>query len=232
MSQFSGVLTLLYDMLVHSPNQTKQNQQQQQPPPLAGGQTAGLLRLALSSLRLANYVAYIDLALFQATLAGDGALPLQFRHVCSQLISLLLAQTSGFKPLDLEPSECELRLSCQDNNSNNISALGDHLNELKNSLLNELLLIMGNFVHLNQANQLWLSSGQRPTIVEQLVNLPFDYFSKNKLKLVLMPTLICFAYKSDPICQVIRQDLSLAMLASFIKVSRPAASWSLAARSR
>ncbi|CAG2122924.1 unnamed protein product, partial [Medioppia subpectinata] len=60
----------------------------------------------------------------------------------------------------------------------------------REALLNEAILLVGNFVVLNDENQALLESGQRPTVVQQLCSLPIEYFSDDRLSRVLFPTLI------------------------------------------
>lgn len=253
MTQLSGVLTLVYDMLVQAFNsltdQQHQQQQQQQnnstgsnPPSLSVAVNLPQqqqqqqqhqhpetlerqLALALHSIRLINYVAYIDIGLLQQILASDEMLPLQLRHVCSYLITYLVQ--SQFKlmenqvPIGGSSSRSKSNLHLLDGTQNNSSNSANSGDLLKNELLNEIILLLGHFAHLNKSNQLMLKSGcRRPTIIEQLVQLPFDYFSRTKLKMVLMPTLISCAYLNDQICSLVCRELSLSMLNSFIEVSR------------
>jgi len=198
MTQLSGVLTLVYDMLVNSFNSLTEQAPDRK------------LTLALHSLRLINYVAYIDTKLLQSTLTADEMLPLQLRHVCSYLISYL--NQTQFKIIEQKQialAVCEQRSLISSKDDNDL---------LKNELMNEIILLLGNFAYLNKDNQLLLMSGRQPSIIEQLVALPFDYFARQRLKLVLMPTLISCAYQNDQICALICQEMSLSMLTSFIEV--------------
>ncbi|KAH7642290.1 S phase cyclin A-associated protein in the endoplasmic reticulum [Dermatophagoides farinae] len=88
---------------------------------------------------------------------------------------------------------------------------------LSNSdLLNEVILLIGNFVVLNNDNQTLLQSGQRPTVVQQLCSLPFDYFSDNRLKQILFPTLIVCCYNNNDNLNILKQEMSTTMLSKFI----------------
>ena len=58
--------------------------------------------------------------------------------------------------------------------------------------------------------------GTPPTILQQLCNLPFNYFSDNKLISILYPTLICCCYGNEKNKCVLTTELSSDMLANFI----------------
>lgn len=70
-------------------------------------------------------------------------------------------------------------------------------------------------------HQAIIASGQRPTIVEQLCAMPFEYFSRDRHKCILMPTLINACFRNDANSQLVKQELSLAILTTFIEVSKP-----------
>ena len=63
-----------------------------------------------------------------------------------------------------------------------------------------------------------LHSGQRPTILQQLCCLPFEYFSDPRLVAVLFPTLISCCFGCEENRQMLQQEMSPAMLASFLEV--------------
>lgn len=231
MTQLSGVLTLVYDMLVHSfnslttnstssstsnANNGPQNHAQHSVTTLSNNSLARQLNLALHSLRLINYVAYIDIKFVQSTLKADEMLPLQLRHVCGYLIQYLV-QTQ-FKIVDQQQMQ-QQDLSYALSTNPNYTVKEHELDLLKNDLMNEIILLLGNFAYLNEDNQLLLKSGRQPTIIEQLISLPFDYFSRENLKLVLMPSLISCAYLNDQICSIICADLSMSLFTAFIEVS-------------
>lgn len=222
MTQLSGVLTLVYDMLVNSFGSLAATHPAGQSAPIGLdpipqhdiGTLARQLGLALHSLRLINYVAYIDISLLQSILAADEMLSLQLRHVCSYLISYLVATQPdiGSVPLIQQRPMAAADASTGESKEQTLA-------RLKSELMNEIILLLGNLAHLNRENQLLLKSGRQPTIIELLVGLPFDYFSRPNLKLVLMPTLIGCAYQNDEICELICPELSLSMLTLFIEVS-------------
>ena len=59
--------------------------------------------------------------------------------------------------------------------------------------------------------------GTPPTILQQLCNLPFNYFSDSKLICVLYPTLICFCYQNEKNKSVLSTEVSTDLLANFIE---------------
>lgn len=226
MTQLSGVLTLVYDMLVSSFNSLAADKTTTTTPtcPLRSPLELSQLNLALHSLRLINYVAYIDIKLLQEALGADGMLPLQLRHVCSYLISHLV-HSANFKALEptattMQPPKHKQPVHEEhQQKQQQEELLMQRDNLLKNELVNEIILLVGHFAYLNEHNQLTLKSGSRPTIIEQLIGLPFDYFSRANLQLVLMPTLVSCAHSNEQICALVSQELSLTMLTSFIEVS-------------
>ncbi len=58
--------------------------------------------------------------------------------------------------------------------------------------------------------------GTPPTILQQLCNLPFNYFSDVKLISVLYPTLICYCYGNDKNLSVLATEVNTDLLAHFI----------------
>lgn len=84
-------------------------------------------------------------------------------------------------------------------------------------LLHEVILLIGNFVVLNTDNQTLLQSGQRPTVVQQLCSLPFEYFSEPSLMQILFPTLIVCCFKNDDNMLILTQEVSTALLESYIE---------------
>lgn len=83
-------------------------------------------------------------------------------------------------------------------------------------LLHEIILLIGYYTVLNQENQMKIELGTSPTIIQQLCNLPFNYFSDKKLISILFPTLICCCFNNEKNKSVLTSELSSDMLASFI----------------
>ena len=83
-------------------------------------------------------------------------------------------------------------------------------------LLHEILLLLGYFTVLNNENQTKIELGTSPTIIQQLCNLPFNYFSDLKLISILFPTLICCCFNNEKNKSVLKSEMSTDMLANFI----------------
>ena len=65
--------------------------------------------------------------------------------------------------------------------------------------------------------KLIMELGTPPTILQQLCNLPFNYFSDNKLIGVLYPTLICFCYGNEKNKSVLATEVNTSLLTHFIE---------------
>ena len=70
------------------------------------------------------------------------------------------------------------------------------------SLLKELLLLIGFFALLEPRNQQVLLWGREPTVIHKLGSLPFAFFCDPKLAHVLLPTLLVVTLHSDHVCEV------------------------------
>lgn len=80
-----------------------------------------------------------------------------------------------------------------------------------------MILLIGYFTVLNNDNQIKMELGTPPTILQQLCNLPFNYFSDKKLIAILYPTLICCCFDNEKNKYVLTTELSSDMLANFIQ---------------
>ncbi|XP_074649946.1 S phase cyclin A-associated protein in the endoplasmic reticulum-like isoform X2 [Tubulanus polymorphus] len=84
-------------------------------------------------------------------------------------------------------------------------------------LQHEIILCVGYFTALNQDNQLFIQSGQPPTVLQQLCSLPFQYFSDPKLMNILYPTLIACCYDNSANRAILEHELSCELLANFLE---------------
>jgi len=86
-------------------------------------------------------------------------------------------------------------------------------------LVHEVILLLGFFALNHPDNQAVLHSGQRPTILQQLCTLPFDYFSNEVLKGILFPTLISCCFKNESNRTILEMEMSPVMLSSFLEAA-------------
>ena len=84
-------------------------------------------------------------------------------------------------------------------------------------LLNEVILLVGNFVVLNSSNQSVLHWGKSPTILEKLCQLPFNYFFEDELQKVLNPTLLAACFENDRNREVIERNVSLKFVCKYLE---------------
>ena len=73
-------------------------------------------------------------------------------------------------------------------------------------------------MYLVSFHQNVIQSGQPPSVLQQLCQLPFQYFSDPRLTTVLFPTLIASCYGCQGNMVILQQELSPALLANFIEV--------------
>lgn len=71
-------------------------------------------------------------------------------------------------------------------------------------------------------SQVIVQSGRHPTVLQQLCQLPFRYFSDPRLVKVLFPSLIAACYNNGQNKVILEQEMSCVLLAAFIQVPRAA----------
>ena len=161
-------------------------------------QTPTTLELTKLSLKLLNQMSVLDLSMVQSLL-GEECLSLQLRHISSYLIWYLnLNSTSN-------------------SNNNGATTMANVTNVKCDEVLHEIILLIGYCTVLNEENQIKIELGTPPTILQQLCNLSFKYFSDKKLILVLYPTLICCCFNNEKNKCVLTNELSAETLANFIQ---------------
>jgi len=62
-----------------------------------------------------------------------------------------------------------------------------------------------------------MNSGVQPTILQQLVNLPFKYYSDPDFTKVLFPTLVACCYNNDENLKTLENDLNRTILSTYIE---------------
>ncbi|GCC33323.1 hypothetical protein chiPu_0011792 [Chiloscyllium punctatum] len=84
-------------------------------------------------------------------------------------------------------------------------------------LLHEVIVCVGYFTVNHPDNQLTVQSGRHPTVLQKLCQLPFQYFSDQRLIKVLFPTLITACYNNPQNKVILEQEMSCILLATFIQ---------------
>ncbi|KAK3924984.1 S phase cyclin A-associated protein in the endoplasmic reticulum [Frankliniella fusca] len=82
-------------------------------------------------------------------------------------------------------------------------------------LLHLVIRVLGYFVVRNHDNQLVLQSGVQPTVLQQLCQLPFPYFSEPRLSAVLFPTLLACCSDNAENRAILEQELSYDLLEGY-----------------
>lgn len=86
------------------------------------------------------------------------------------------------------------------------------------SLLHEVIICVGYFTVCHPDNQVVVQSGRHPTVLQKLCQLPFRYFSDPRLIRVLFPSLIAACYNNHQNRTALEQEMTCALLATFIQV--------------
>lgn len=83
-------------------------------------------------------------------------------------------------------------------------------------LLHQVIILVGYFAAGHPDNQLIVQSGHQPSILQQLCNLPFPYFSQPELKRVLFPTLLACCHDNEENKRVLCEEMSWQLLEDFL----------------
>uniref|UniRef100_A0A1B6E2L9 S phase cyclin A-associated protein in the endoplasmic reticulum N-terminal domain-containing protein n=1 Tax=Clastoptera arizonana TaxID=38151 RepID=A0A1B6E2L9_9HEMI len=84
-------------------------------------------------------------------------------------------------------------------------------------LLHQVVEAVGYFAVNHYENQMILQSGFMPTVLQQLCNLPFEYFSDPSLTSLLFPTLLACCHNNSDNRVILEQELSYQLLEDFRK---------------
>ncbi len=91
----------------------------------------------------------------------------------------------------------------------------DTLDEIK-ELLHEVLLLTSYLSLQNERFQNLVSKGEM-TIIQQICQLPFSYFSEKLLKDILFPTLITFTYNHERNTKILSNEINLELIVLYLK---------------
>ena len=91
----------------------------------------------------------------------------------------------------------------------------DTLDEIK-ELLHEVLLLTSYLSLQNERFQNLVSKGEM-TIIQQICQLPFSYFSEKLLKDILFPTLIAITYNHERNTKILSDEINLDLIVLYLK---------------
>ncbi|XP_034246179.1 S phase cyclin A-associated protein in the endoplasmic reticulum [Thrips palmi] len=141
--------------------------------------------IASATIALLVQVAELDLDMLQSILGAEG-ISLQLRHISAHLLWVCGSQDA------VDAGHPKLR-----------------------DVLHRVIRVLGYFVARNHDNQVVLQSGVQPTVLQQLCQLPFQYFSEPRLSVVLFPTLIACCSDNPENKAILEQELSYDLLEAF-----------------
>ena len=84
-------------------------------------------------------------------------------------------------------------------------------------LLNQVIELVGYFTANHPENQAIVQSGSQPSVLQQLANLPFQFFSQAELKAVLFPSLLASCNGNAENTAILSQEMSWQLIDDFVK---------------
>lgn len=61
-----------------------------------------------------------------------------------------------------------------------------------------------------------IQSGHQPSVLQQLCNLPFPYFSQPNLKTILIPTLLAVCHNNKENMEILTEEMSYKLIQDFV----------------
>ena len=195
MTDLAGTVSMLYGILLHqgaTPRFTGISQQEVQDanPPKLSSHT---LNVVAATAKLLHRMVRQHLSAVQEVLGQEG-ISLEFRHIASYLLWY-----------------CQSAINASNKNSEN----EQDTMQFK-SLLHETIALVGYFAARHQENQTIVQSGHRPSVLEQLCNLPFPYFSQPDLKRILFPTLLACCFDNDENRAILQEEMNWQLIDEFL----------------
>ncbi|XP_042206932.1 S phase cyclin A-associated protein in the endoplasmic reticulum-like isoform X3 [Homarus americanus] len=83
-------------------------------------------------------------------------------------------------------------------------------------ILHNIIPLVGFFAVNNKENQMVIQSGEVPSVLQQLCNLPWQYFSEPSLTAVLFPTLLACCLHNHDNMIILQQEMSFQVLEDFL----------------
>ena len=87
-------------------------------------------------------------------------------------------------------------------------------------LMHEAITLVGYFAAKHADNQLMVQSGHQPSVLQQLCNLPFPYFSQKDLKEILFPTLLACCHDNPENMVILSQEMSWTLIDEYLKTAQ------------
>ncbi|XP_042882027.1 S phase cyclin A-associated protein in the endoplasmic reticulum-like isoform X3 [Penaeus japonicus] len=87
-------------------------------------------------------------------------------------------------------------------------------------ILHNVIPLVGFFAVNNKENQMVIQSGEMPSVLQQLCNLPWQYFSEPRLTAVLFPTLLACSLGNHDNMLILQQEMSFQVLEDFLHNSQ------------
>ncbi len=102
--------------------------------------------------------------------------------------------------------------------SDNVNTITNHEQEMEaDQILEQTIILIGYYARGSAERQQSLHWGSHPTPLQRLCNLPFQFFSLEKSKEILFPTLISICYQDERNRSVVEDEISTEMLHKFIQ---------------
>nr|XP_053642942.1 S phase cyclin A-associated protein in the endoplasmic reticulum-like [Cherax quadricarinatus] len=79
-------------------------------------------------------------------------------------------------------------------------------------ILHNIIPLVGFFAVNNKENQMVIQSGEVPSVLQQLCNLPWKYFSEPSLTSVLFPTLLACCLHNHDNMIILQQEMSFQVI--------------------
>ncbi|XP_066969549.1 calponin homology domain-containing protein DDB_G0272472 isoform X1 [Macrobrachium rosenbergii] len=83
-------------------------------------------------------------------------------------------------------------------------------------ILHNVIALVGYYAVNNKENQMVIQSGEVPSVLQQLCNLPWQYFSDPHLTAVLFPTLLACCLDNPDNMVILQQEMSFQVLEDFL----------------
>lgn len=195
MTDLAGTISMLYGILLHqgaTPRFTGSSKPEVNDSSIPKLSTH-TLNVVGATAKLLHRMVRQHLSAVQEVLAQEG-ISLEFRHIASYLLWY-----------------CQAAINASNKNSDNES----DITRFK-ALLHEIIALVGYFAARHQENQTIVQSGHRPSVLEQLCNLPFPYFSQPELKRILFPTLLACCFDNDENRAILQEEMNWQLIDEFL----------------